>query len=70
MRFTLYIFIQVSIEAYFPKPNSDVHVTSRSTPDRCFIAVNKRPVFLKEIDKVGRVRKKFCYDLCIKALRF
>ena len=43
------------MEAYLPKPNSDVHVTSRSTPDRCFIAVNRRPVFLKDIDKVSLV---------------
>ena len=49
--FILY-FLQVKIEAYLPRSNSDVQITSRSTSDRSFIAVNDRPVYLKDLDKV------------------
>lgn len=43
---------QVTMEMFLPTPNSDVQTTSRSAPDRCFIFVNRRPLFLKDLDKV------------------
>ena len=43
---------QVILEAYFPTPDSDTSVTSRSTNDRCFLAVNDRPIQMKDLEKV------------------
>ncbi|XP_077869172.1 PMS1 protein homolog 1-like [Saccoglossus kowalevskii] len=43
---------QITISGYVPKPGSDTQQTSRPTNDRCFIFVNKRPVHLKEIEKL------------------
>ncbi|KAM9486397.1 PMS1 protein homolog 1 isoform 2-T5 [Clarias gariepinus] len=43
---------EISIEGYFPKPNSDLNVTSSSTSDKTFIYVNNRPVNHKDILKL------------------
>ncbi|XP_077978141.1 PMS1 protein homolog 1-like [Glandiceps talaboti] len=43
---------QVTIKGFIPKSGSNAQLTSRLTNDRCFIFVNKRPVHLKEIEKV------------------
>ncbi|XP_060733086.1 PMS1 protein homolog 1 [Tachysurus vachellii] len=43
---------EISIEGYFPKPNSDLGATSSSTSDKTFIYVNNRPVNQKDILKL------------------
>ncbi|XP_017325912.1 PMS1 protein homolog 1 [Ictalurus punctatus] len=43
---------EISIEGYFPKPNSDLNVTSSSTSDKTFIYVNNRPVNHRDILKL------------------
>ncbi|KAF5903384.1 PMS1 protein 1, partial [Clarias magur] len=43
---------EISIEGYFPKPNSDLNATSSSTSDKTFIYVNNRPVNHKDILKL------------------
>ncbi|KAF4086580.1 hypothetical protein AMELA_G00085170 [Ameiurus melas] len=43
---------EISVEGYFPKPNSDLSVTSSSTSDKTFIYVNSRPVNHKDILKL------------------
>ncbi|XP_023930926.1 PMS1 protein homolog 1-like [Lingula anatina] len=45
---------QMDIEAYLPKSDSSLHVTSRATSDRFFLYVNKRPVVLKDVEKLVR----------------
>ncbi|KAF7709157.1 PMS1 protein homolog 1 isoform X1 [Silurus meridionalis] len=43
---------EISIEGYFPKPNSDLNMMSSSTSDKMFIYVNNRPVNHKDILKL------------------
>ncbi|KAG7330809.1 hypothetical protein KOW79_004778 [Hemibagrus wyckioides] len=43
---------EISIDGYFPKPNSDLSATSSSTSDKTFIYVNNRPVNHKDILKL------------------
>eukprot|EP00057_Strongylocentrotus_purpuratus_P034936 XP_797096.4 PREDICTED: PMS1 protein homolog 1 [Strongylocentrotus purpuratus] len=43
---------QVKIEGFLPKPGSDDQLTTRSTDDHTWIAVNGRPVIMKDISKV------------------
>ncbi|KAL4222300.1 ATP-binding mismatch repair protein [Mactra antiquata] len=50
---------KVSLHTFLPNKNCDVPLTSRSTNDRCFVAVNKRPVQLKEIEKV--IKQYYCH---------
>ncbi|XP_070566727.1 PMS1 protein homolog 1-like [Ptychodera flava] len=45
---------QVIISGFVPKSGSDVQMTSRLTSDRCFVFVNRRPVNVKEIEKLVR----------------
>ena len=46
----------VKINAYLPKPNADnVSLVSRSTSDRMFVLVNRRPVDMKPVLKVKQV---------------
>lgn len=44
--------LQINLEGYIPSPDSDTSVTSKSANDRCFLAVNDRPVILKDLEKV------------------
>ncbi|XP_048245623.1 PMS1 protein homolog 1-like isoform X1 [Haliotis rufescens] len=48
----------VDVVMYIPSPGSDVQVMSRTSTDRCFMAVNARPVDVKEIHKL--VRQYYC----------
>ncbi|XP_067650114.1 PMS1 protein homolog 1-like [Haliotis asinina] len=48
----------VDVVMYIPSPGSDVQVMSRASTDRCFMAVNARPVDVKEIHKL--VRQYYC----------
>ncbi|KAL3831393.1 hypothetical protein ACJMK2_023145 [Sinanodonta woodiana] len=52
---------EINFDAFLPKPNSDVQITSRSTNDRGFIFVNKRPVQLKEVEKCVRQYYMGCH---------
>ncbi|XP_060571412.1 PMS1 protein homolog 1-like [Ruditapes philippinarum] len=52
---------KVQLDAFLPKTNCEVNVTSRSTNDRCFLAVNKRPVQLKDFEKV--VKQHYCHHM-------
>ncbi|KAL6484345.1 hypothetical protein MHYP_G00063900 [Metynnis hypsauchen] len=45
---------EISIEGYFPKPNSDLNSTSSNTSDKTFIFVNGRPVHHKDILKLAK----------------
>lgn len=42
----------MEVECFLPKKSASNQTTSRVTNDRCFVFVNKRPVCLKEIEKV------------------
>lgn len=42
----------MKIEGFLPKPGSDDQLTTRSTDDHTWIAVNGRPVIMKDISKV------------------
>ncbi|WAQ94905.1 PMS1-like protein, partial [Mya arenaria] len=42
----------ICVECFLPLSDSDVMATSRATNDRSFLAVNNRPVVLKELEKV------------------
>ncbi|CAL1526463.1 unnamed protein product [Lymnaea stagnalis] len=53
--------IGAKVSVYVPKPGSDVRIMSRSTGDRSFIAVNDRPVFLKELLKVVKQYYNNCH---------
>ncbi|XP_062390522.1 PMS1 protein homolog 1 [Sardina pilchardus] len=48
---------EISIEGFFPKPDSDYALASSSNPDRTFVFVNNRPVHHKDIMKLV---KQFC----------
>ncbi len=48
----LLFFFQFEIELYIPKKTGDSQQCSRSANDRFLSYVNKRPVQLKEIEKV------------------
>ncbi|XP_041940022.1 PMS1 protein homolog 1 isoform X2 [Alosa sapidissima] len=48
---------EISIEGFFPKPDSDYASASSSNPDRTFVFVNNRPVHHKDIMKLV---KQFC----------
>ncbi|KAK3588143.1 hypothetical protein CHS0354_012202 [Potamilus streckersoni] len=52
---------EIILDAFLPKPNSDVQITSRSTNDRGFIFVNRRPVELKEVEKCVRQYYMGCH---------
>ena len=48
---------ECSVKLFVPKPEVDVEMMSRSTGDRVFVAVNERPVVMKELKAV--VKKLF-----------
>ncbi|XP_062862484.1 PMS1 protein homolog 1 [Trichomycterus rosablanca] len=45
---------EISIDGYFPKPDSDLNTTSSSTSEKTFIFVNNRPVQHKDALKLVR----------------
>uniref|UniRef100_A0AAR2KTC4 HMG box domain-containing protein n=1 Tax=Pygocentrus nattereri TaxID=42514 RepID=A0AAR2KTC4_PYGNA len=49
---------EISIEGYFPKPNSDLNSTSSNSSDKTFIFVNGRPVHHRDILKVCLIKQK------------
>ncbi|XP_046584089.1 LOW QUALITY PROTEIN: PMS1 protein homolog 1-like [Haliotis rubra] len=57
----------VDVVMYIPSPGSDVQVMSRASTDRCFMAVNARPVDVKEIHKL--IRQYYCTCHSVDTLR-
>ncbi|XP_061697106.1 PMS1 protein homolog 1 isoform X2 [Syngnathoides biaculeatus] len=45
---------EIFLDGFFPKPGADSSSTSTSVPDKTFIFVNNRPVYLKDIIKLLR----------------
>ncbi|XP_013794397.1 PMS1 protein homolog 1-like [Limulus polyphemus] len=52
---------KIFLEGFLPKPGTSSQQACRTNPDRCFVAVNRRPVHLKEIDKL--IRQHICSSL-------
>ncbi|XP_033113019.1 PMS1 protein homolog 1-like isoform X2 [Anneissia japonica] len=48
-------------ECFLPKPEADLQLISRSSNDRCWVSVNGRPVFYKEIEKIIKHCVRGCY---------
>ena len=46
------VVLQVTVEMFVPKKNCDIQQCSRSSSDWVFVYVNKRPVSMKQIEKV------------------
>ncbi|XP_076346262.1 PMS1 protein homolog 1-like isoform X2 [Tachypleus tridentatus] len=55
---------KIFVEGFLPKPGTLSQQACRTYPDRCFVAVNRRPVCLKEIDKL--IRQHVCSSLGIE----
>lgn len=46
------LLLQINLSGFFPKAESDISLTSLSSPERSFVFINNRPVHQKEILKV------------------
>ncbi|KAH9524845.1 hypothetical protein Btru_028019, partial [Bulinus truncatus] len=51
----------IHVSAYIPKPGSDAKIMSRSSAERTFVAVNERPVILKDLIKVLKQYYNNCH---------
>lgn len=49
----------VQLKAFVPRPAANLAGLTRSTPDRLFLLVNKRPVRMKALQQVSTVREDF-----------
>lgn len=47
-----FFHFQITIDLFLPNPASDVLTTSKSDNSRCIFAINRRPVHLKDMEKV------------------
>ncbi|CAC5410750.1 PMS1 [Mytilus coruscus] len=46
--------LKITIDMFLPNPASDVLITSKSDNSRCICAINRRPVHLKDMEKLIR----------------
>ncbi|KAI8777250.1 PMS1 protein 1 [Biomphalaria glabrata] len=53
--------LKIHVSVYLPKPGSDTKVMSRSSAERTILAVNRRPVIVKELIKVLKQYYNNCH---------
>lgn len=56
-----FVFIQIILEGFLPKPGADYSTTSSSHPEKTFIYINNRPVHHKDIMKVENTQYTFIF---------